>query len=321
LKDYGEIPGGNCSLKELLYPFQSNYPLKLWSKYRWRKNKKLRIVLPTLNQKEKWLTVVDRLGAPGDALITSNVIRYIKKTYPRIKINCITPNPELIKFDPDIDSLNQNETFYSFDSSYWELIQRKEKKENIVEHNLKKLGISNFKYKANFHLSKDEVRWGKQKVEALGHNKLVLAICTKSKEKVKNWPKPMWDELLNLLHIRFSIIQLGDKHEPFFSSVTRFAGKLSMRESASILSHANYFIGPDSLLMHIANGLNIPSTIIFGGSRPVDCFGYSENVNLKSTPECSPCWIHEGHDVCSNAIACMSAISVDKVFSFISKKF
>ena len=139
MKNYGEIPGGNCSLKELLYPFQSNYPLKLWSKYRWCMNKKLSIILPTLNQKEKWLTIVDRLGAPGDALITSNVIRYIKKTYPRLKINCITPNPELIKFDPDIDSLNQNETFYSFDSSYWELIQRKEKKRKYRRTQFKKV--------------------------------------------------------------------------------------------------------------------------------------------------------------------------------------
>ena len=73
-----------------------------------------------------------------------------------------------------------------------------------------------------------------------------------------------------------------------------------MRESAAILSKAVHFIGPDSLLMHIANGLDIPSTIIFGGSRPVDCFGYSENINLASAPQCSPCWIHTGYESCSH---------------------
>ena len=81
-----------------------------------------------------------------------------------------------------------------------------------------------------------------------------------------------------------------------------------MRESAAILSKANYFIGPDSLLMHIANGLNIPSTIIFGGSRPVGCFGYSENLNLKSAPDCSPCWIHEGYESCNHDLRCMKEI-------------
>ena len=78
-----------------------------------------------------------------------------------------------------------------------------------------------------------------------------------------------------------------------------------MRESAAILSKANYLIVPNSLLMHIANGLNIPSTIFFGGSRQVDCIGYSENVNLSSSPECISCWIHAGYEICSIQIKCM----------------
>ena len=32
--------------------------------------------------------------------------------------------------------------------------------------------------------------------------------------------------------------------------------------------------------MHVANGLNIPSVIIFGGSRPLKCFGYEQNLPL-----------------------------------------
>ena len=54
-----------------------------------------------------------------------------------------------------------------------------------------------------------------------------------------------------------------------------------MRESASILSLSDFFIGPDSLLMHLANALSIPSTIIFGGSRPVNALGYSQNKILQ----------------------------------------
>ena len=88
-----------------------------------------------------------------------------------------------------------------------------------------------------------------------------------------------------------------------------------MRESAAILSKALYFIDPDSLLMRIANGLNIPSTIFFGGSRPVDCFGYYGYVNLSSSPECSPCFINKGYEECIYKIKCMDTIMSDKVFS------
>ena len=57
-----------------------------------------------------------------------------------------------------------------------------------------------------------------------------------------------------------------------------------MRESAALLSQAIFFIGPDGcLLMHIANGLDIKSIVIFG-LRPVDSFGYKENINLATAP-------------------------------------
>jgi ADP-heptose:LPS heptosyltransferase len=303
----GEIPGGCNRLKNLLYPFQDSYPLKIWSKYRWWKNGKLKRKLYVLNKSKSWLTVIDRLGAPGDALITANVIRCIKNRYPHLKINCITPHPELIRFDPSIDSINCKENFYSFDSTYWELIVRKERKENIIAHNLCRIGIDEHEYRAKFYLSEEERKWAKQLMGVC--SKPVIAICTRSKETVKNWPFDHWVGLIDSIQSDFSIIQLGDDKEPVLENVMRFAGKHTMRESAALLSQANFFIGPDSLLMHIANGLNIKSIVIFGGSRPADCFGYEGNINLTSAPECSPCWIHDGHEACEHKIKCMKNIN------------
>ena len=308
MKEYGEIPGGKNELKPLLYPFYRFYPFKIFSKFRWWRNSQLKDLLPALNKNHNQITVIDRLGAPGDALITANVIRCIKDNYPSLKVNCITPHPELIRLDPHIDTINQPETFYSFDSTYWELIVRKERSQNIIEHNMLKLGIDHYDYKATYYLSEEEKIWAKQ--ETSQSDKPILAICTKSKEPVKNWPEANWLKLIQNLKANFFIIQLGDDKEPSFKDTYRYAGKLSMRESAAILSTANYFIGPDSLLMHMANGLDIPSTIIFGGSRPVDCFGYSQNVNLSSTPQCSPCWIHEGYESCDHELKCMKEIKL-----------
>jgi ADP-heptose:LPS heptosyltransferase len=313
MNSIGEIPAGCNRLKHLLYPFHGSYPLKLWSKYRWWKNDNFKRKLFFLNKQKNWLTIVDRLGAPGDALITANVIRCLKKVFPKLRINCITPHPDLIRLDPHIDTINQPETFYSFDSSYWELIVRKEKGENIVKHSLSKLGIRNYEYKSIFYLSEEEKKWAQSKRDELPPNKPILAICTKSKEPVKNWPTEYWLDLISGLLSNYFIIQLGDKNEPKLEGVTRYAGELNMRESAAILSQAVHFIGPDSLLMHMANGLDIPSTIIFGGSRPVGCFGYEQNNNLINTPECSPCWIHEGYETCGHNIKCMDKINQAQV--------
>ena len=312
-----EIPGGNNRLKDLLYPFHTSYPLKFWSKYRWRKNRKLKRLLSSLNKARKWLTVIDRLGAPGDALITANVIRCIKNEFSQLKINCITPHPELLQTDPSIDSINRKESFYSFDSSYWELIVRKEKKENIIAHNLNRIGIVKYDYKAKFYLCEKEQKWAQQILGVFP--KPIIAICTRSKEVVKNWPLDNWARLIHLISQDFSIIQLGDENEPVFKNVIRFAGKQTMRESAAILSKANLFIGPDSFLMHVANGLDIPSVIIFGGSRPVACFGYNQNINIDTSPSCSPCWIHKGYEKCNEEIKCLQKISVSQVLNAIKR--
>ena len=176
-----------------------------------------------------------------------------------------------------------------------------------------RLGINNYDYKAFFYLKEEEKEWAKQEINKF--EKPILAICTKSKEPVKNWSEANWMEIIQNLKANFSIIQLGDDKEPTFNGTHRYAGKLSMRESAAMLSKANYFIGPDSLLMHIANGFDVPSTIIFGGSRPVGCFGYSKNVNLSSTPQCSPCWIHEGYESCGLDFECMKSISPSDIIS------
>jgi ADP-heptose:LPS heptosyltransferase len=317
LKDCGENPGGKSELQPLLYPFHRSYPCKLWSKYRWFQNSRLPSKLRSLNERKKWLTVIDRLGAPGDALISANVIRCIKEQYPELRINCITPHPELIRLDPHIDSINKKETFYSFDSTYWELIVRKEKGQNIIEHNMLRLGIEQYDYKAAYYLSEEEKEWAKH--ETSQFDKPILAICTKSKEPVKNWPISNWVELIKNLKNNFSIIQFGDKNEPEFPDVTRYAGRLTMRESAAILSQTDRFIGPDSLLMHIANGLNIQSTIIFGGSRPIECFGYDHNINIENVPQCSPCWIHDGYEQCIHKIKCMKSIEVKDILEMLYK--
>ena len=86
-----------------------------------------------------------------------------------------------------------------------------------------------------------------------------------------------------------------------------------MRESAAVLAQADLHIGPDSLLMHIANGVDVPAVILMGGSRPEECLGYADNINLTAAPDCSPCWIHQGYETCMHEVECMSTLTVEAV--------
>jgi ADP-heptose:LPS heptosyltransferase len=165
---------------------------------------------------------------------------------------------------------------------------RNEENENIIAHNLNRLGIKDYHYKSNFYLLNQEIEWGKHILTK--YPKPPIAISARSKEEVKNWPVRHWIETIDQIEDQFTIIQLGDDSEPVFDHVIRFAGKCSMRESAALMSQCKLFVGPDSLMMHIANGLNIKSIIIFGDGRPVNCLGYPENINVSLSSRTGHSW-------------------------------
>jgi ADP-heptose:LPS heptosyltransferase len=110
------------------------------------------------------------------------------------------------------------------------------------------------------------------------------------------------------------LIQLGDHREPTLDGPISFAGKLTMRQSMAILSKMDVHIGPDSFLMHAANGLDVRSVVIFGGARPVACLGYAENENLETKIGCGPCWISTSHgESCPYSVKCMEMITPESV--------
>jgi ADP-heptose:LPS heptosyltransferase len=83
----------------------------------------------------------------------------------------------------------------------------------------------------------------------------------------------------------------------------------------AVLSHARAHVGPDSFLMHAANGLCVPAAIIFGGSRTPDNTGYSGNRNLYVPMTCGPCYIHQSRgQTCGYGVECMDRITVEQVY-------
>ena len=92
--------------------------------------------------------------------------------------------------------------------------------------------------------------------------------------------------------------------------VQRLAGRLSLRESMAVLSHARLHVGGVSFLMHAANGLDVPAVIIYGGRETPANSGYAENENLYTAVECSPCWLHSSlGERCMHGMRCMQAIT------------
>jgi ADP-heptose:LPS heptosyltransferase len=288
------------------------------AKVRWHLNRWLlrRLWLPRLGG--MWLTIHDAFGAPGDTLLTAIVCRHIAERFPGIRINCITPNPELVKEDPHIHQLNGPETYICLRHWYLELIEHKQGKVNVLEESMRGIGIPTYDYRASVYLTEAERAAGLALLAGL--SRPIISVNTRSKEPVKNWPPQHWERLVALLRTDYEVVQLGDETELKIEGVRSFGGRLGFRESMSVLSQAKAHVGSDSFLMHAANGLRVPSVILFGGSRTPANLGYAGNINLYVPMPCGPCYIHQSRDeTCGHGIECMNRITVEEVHAAVLK--
>ena len=226
----------------------------------------------------------------------------------------MTANPDLLQHDPNVDSLNLPETFFSVWCWYPDLAGRRDGATNVLRETFARLGLehSRYDYAARVYLTPAELARGR---ELLSTATLpVITFHTRSNEAVKDWPLARWEAAVNQLRKTYHLVHLGDAREPMIDGVQRFAGRLSLRESMSVLAHARVHIGADSFLMHAANGLGVPSAIVFGGSRTPANLGYAANINLFTPMPCGPCWIHSiNGERCAYGLECMDRIAITDV--------
>ena len=94
------------------------------------------------------------------------------------------------------------------------------------------------------------------------------------------------------------------------------AGKISVVESAGILSLCEGFVGNDSGSMHLAGILNTPTVGLFGSSRPDRTSPLGKfTATIRNAVECSPCLAKrcKFNSADEKFMCCWSAISVDEV--------
>jgi ADP-heptose:LPS heptosyltransferase len=280
-----------------------------------------RLLLPRLKAVATvggWLTVWDSFGTPGDTISTGTIARVLKQHFPGLRLNVITPNPALLEFDPNVDRLNAPPTLLLLRFWYIDLIDRRDAKTNLLSPTLAQAGIGSFDYKAEFHLTNAERDVARSRIAHL--KKPILTVNVQSREKVKMWPIKRWTQVVEALSPEFDVVQLGAGDEPDFENATRLAGHLTMRESAAVLSLARAHVGCVSFLMHVANGVDVPAVIVYGGREKPENSGYRTNVNLASSPPCSPCWLHDSRgDVCPHDMICMEQVTVPEVLDAIRK--
>ena len=267
------------------------------------------ITLSLLNLFGGTINIIDKFGGLGDTLLAAMVCKNIKKKYPKIKLNCKTTHPDLLKNNPYIDSINKTKRFRpKLYVEYNEVLIKKNPHLNMISSCLNKIGIKNIEYKADIFLSKEEKEFAKEKLKEM--KRPIITINVKGGAPTKDWPDKNWQKLVNLLVKKYDIIQLGSNTEPNLKNINRFAG-FPIRESIAIQAHAKLHIGCESFFMHAANAVNVLSVIILGGRSTPDNTCYQENKNIYIKTDCSPCWLNTP---CPNNMKCMKPITPEIVY-------
>lgn len=122
----------------------------------------------------------------------------------------------------------------------------------------------------------------------------------------KEWGPARFIALARQLHPHAKLIQLGSAGDPPLPVDTDLRGRTSLRQAAATLAASNLFIGLEGFLAHLARAVDCPSVIVMGGRAPAEIFGYSANLNLTTSPDCSPCARRSG---CPHAMKCMAEIT------------
>ncbi|MGD9487504.1 MAG: glycosyltransferase family 9 protein [Calditrichaceae bacterium] len=142
----------------------------------------------------------------------------------------------------------------------------------------------------------------------------------------KQWPIEYFKDLTRLFLEKReeNIIILGGKNEigkfdslEISGKVINLTGKLSLLESAAVLSRARAVVSNDSGLMHMASAVKTPVVAIFGSTvKELGFFPYRSNSIIIENRDlkCRPC-SHIGRKKCPRGhFKCMLEIEPDLVF-------
>ena len=240
------------------------------------------------------------IGGVGDLIATAPSVAALKEKYPKAKIifgvgDGIFYNT--IKNDPNIDSF---ETPFTY--NVWKKrAQRKAYREQYKKHDLvflldngnrdwwkqkkhlldiyaEKCGVTLKQRRPIIYLDDKDIKEAQKKIKELGISStdklLVLSPETRSKKEMKEWPYERFLSLIKKIHenFDFKIITLTSKENPYDFKGTIPLKGFPLGPSSAMIKKANFYIGLDNGLTHIASCFDVKMISIHIGF-PVECCG------------------------------------------------
>ena len=243
---------------------------------------------------------VGLIGGVGDLISAAPSIAALKRKYPDAKISFGVGGDiffNTIKNDPNVDHF---ETPFFYD--VWKKRARRKAyrekyreddlvflldngtrdlwkpKKHLLDIYAEKCGVSLKERRPVIYLNDSDFEEAQKKLNELGISNnekfLVLSPETPSKKKMKEWP---YDRFLSLIQIMrqnhdFKIVTLVSKDNPYNYDGTISLKGYPLGPSAAMISRANFYLGLDNGLTHIASCFDVKMLSVHIG-YPVECAG------------------------------------------------
>ena len=106
-----------------------------------------------------------------------------------------------------------------------------------------------------------------QRFRELGLAGPVVGLCADTLDPLRHWPLARWRELARWLHAEgCTVVNLGTRDTTGIG--IELVGKLSVRDTAAVLSTCDLFVGNNSGLFHYAQAAGVPCVTTFSLATP-----------------------------------------------------
>lgn len=159
----------------------------------------------------------------------------------------------------------------------------------------------------------------------------IIAIAPGSVWFTKKWPKEYFTELVRSLTAdKYKVFIVGGPEDSSLgyeivsgTDAVNLAGKLSLLQSAALISKCDLIVTNDSAPLHIANAVKTDVIAIFGPTvRNLGFYPYRKSdILIELEMECRPCGKHGGDKCPLGHHNCMKNITPKMVLEIINSKF
>lgn len=272
--------------------------------------------------------LVRRMGAIGDVLLTTPIIRALKQDWPLCNISVNTMFPRLFDKNPNVTEAGEwpmagwlgdypGARMIDLDMAY-----ENRPHMHIVDAYAEAAGLDEWDTKLEI-ATDGEPSPGHEGVMDVG--KWCAIHPGPTTWKGKTWPRERWNELAQRLQgLGWKVATVGGRGTWPIVADASGIGSQSFQQLAGTLSKCKLFVGVDSFPMHCAQAVGVPTVGIFGASTPEFVMTESSpHIGVQADMAEVPC-VGARHRVSGQTFvdcdgACMRAVSVEMVMEAIGR--